>query len=621
MHPAYILGAGLVTPLGIGVETNHAAMLQGTDAVRELSRFDPGDIDPVRGGQLSDADEEILRERFPDADDIALCMILQAATEALAAAPGGCRTALVLATNFGLMETLEWCWRERIETGLLDTDTFEQQQSIVDTVAGCLDIDGPQIQLSLSCASGAAAAHLGLEWLRNGRADHVLVIAYDAITQFCWTGLANMRTITTDRMRPFDENRSGTIFSEGAAAVLLSGQPEDAESAIGMLHGASTNNNAFHLTAPAKHGDGSRRAMSAALTDAGICPGDIGFISAHATSTAANDVTESAAIGNVFGADAQVPTAAFKSSLGHLLGAAGLAEMIIALHSIQSGVVPPIANLSAQDPACLVNCVTEPLAVSKDTIAVTNSAGIGGNNAATVVSAATVIKARPAPPARVTGIRLAGSGFVLPGMIGNGQKGLPAADSAFLGKNLEEFTARPLLQSVKGYLDPASEYALGAAAWCLPHGIVVDREKFGIVAATQYGAPQSGMAFFRQLLAKSPRLASPMIFPYSYANTAANLVAIEFALSGPHMVFNSVSDTSEALWFARNALRTGAATNMLVIAGEAVNAETVPDGLEVHNGAVCLWLQADPAAGDFVWNKDLEADEFGGTVKDLLGRV
>ncbi len=617
---AYIIDTGLVTPLGIGVQATYDAMLAGACGVRELTRFDTGELEQVRGGQLAEEDEKTLYSQDQGDGDLTLSMILHAAGQALAGLDDGPAPALVLATNFGLMEMLEWCWRERHDTGRLDPDSFRLQQEVVETILQRLDLGQPAAQVSLSCAAGAAAAGIGLDWLRNGRAERVLVVAYDTLTQFCWSGLANMRTISTDRVRPFDRDRSGTIFSDGAAAVLFSNRPADAAAAIGVLHGTATNNNAFHLTTPAKGGDGSRRVMAAALQDAGLAAADIGLVSAHATSTAANDVTESTAINAVLGEHAAaVPVAAFKSNLGHLFGAASLAEMILALHSVRAGKVPPIINLENQDDACKINAIRQAAVIGPETIALVNSAGIGGNNAAAIVSART--GQLPPVPGRSGRVRLVSAGWVLAGSTG-ADSALPPAGAWMEGSGLDEY--KPQLESVKGYLDPACRYALGAAQLCLSNGAadLPASDSFGIVAATEYGAPQTGYAFYQGLLDKGPRAASPMLFPYSYPNTVANLVAIEFGLAGQHMVFSSLADCSEAIHFAESALRRGAADHMLVIAYEAVNEQVIPDEWRVDNGAVCLWLTSDQDGdGAWRWDEEKEAAAHGGTVLDLLERV
>jgi 3-oxoacyl-(acyl-carrier-protein) synthase len=284
------------------------------------------------------------------------------------------------------METLEWCWRERFEYGTLDPGTFSTYRRFPERAAEELGAAGGVVTLSLSCASGAAAIALGRTWIREGRCERVLAIGYDTLTEYCWCGLTNLRTITTDRLRPFDRDRAGTIFSEGAAAVLLEAESRRRRPALARVAGAAVNNNAFHMTAPAPDADGSRRVMQAALTDAGLEPGSVDHVCAHATGTTANDVTEVAALRNLLGPRLEeVTVAAHKSQLGHMMGGAGAAETIVSVMVLREGRIPPTVNHRNPDPECGVDCVPDRARESRVRCILTNSAGIGGNNAALVL--------------------------------------------------------------------------------------------------------------------------------------------------------------------------------------------------------------------------------------------
>lgn len=609
----YVTGSGLVCGLGSGVTTVYQRMLAGERGLRPITRF-PVDAYPQgEGGQVPEATEADLEARYPD-DDPALRFIRAAAEEALGGAvadPADPELGLVLATNFGLMETLEWCWRERIETGELDAETFSAQQDVVARVAALVGAGGPRAQLSLSCASGAAAVDLARRWLLAGRVRRVLTVSYDALTEYCWSGLTNLRTISTDTVRPFDTERAGTVFSEGAAAMLLSREATGADE-LAVL-GTATNNNAFHLTAPTKAGEGSRRVMAAALVAAGCDGGGIDLVCAHATGTTANDSTESAAINNLAPDRAgAIPVAAFKSQLGHMLGAAGMAEAVITLAALRAGRVPAIVSLREPDPECAVDMIRERPRDGRFRTAVTNSAGIGGNNAATVLG-----QRHPSAPAAVTlrPVGLLAAGWVLPGTIGHGT-GLPVLDPAALiaaAPELADFKAKAYLQSVKGYLDPAGAYTLAAAALCrqqLGEDVAWDADT-AVVAATHFGAPTSGMTFYRQFLEKGARLASPMIFPHGYSNTAANLVAIEFGVAGPHYVFDRAESAGEAIWLAQHLIATGDAETVLLILSEAAPTEALPDGQAVLPGAICLTLGVAPDAATAWTPPRTEADPAG----------
>lgn len=629
-----VVGIGLVSSLGAGVSSVFEKMLAGEVGVRPLTRFPAKDYAQPNGGQAPDDLAATLEEQYPD-DDPALRFIKAAASEAfsglgltpagVAAEAGAIASAdpqlgLVLGTNFGLMETLEWCWRERIETGRLDEATFDVQQAVTEMVAAWVGAGGPRAQVSLSCASGAAAVDVARDWLLGGRATRVLVVCYDSLTEFAWCGLSNLRTISTDALRPFDTKRAGTIFSEGAAAVLLSLRPEDGARALATVLGSATNNNAFHLTAPCKAGAGSRRVMAAALAEAEVAPDQVELVSAHATGTTANDVTESAAIAELGAGKA--PVVAFKGNLGHMLGAAGLAEMVLAIEAQRHGRAPAVAGLREFDTACPVTVVRDAPRAGAYSTMLTNSAGIGGNNASIVIGPASRRPTLAEPlaiPSDAAGatVWLRACGWVLPGAVGGGA-GLPtelpglaggaldgasmtATLTALAGRNeeLTGFNVKPFIESVKGYLDPAGAFALAAASLARRSGgdAPTDGDATAVVACTRYGAAQSGYAFYQQFIEKGARFASPMIFPHGYSNTASNLVAIEFNYGGAHLVYDRAGSVDNALWSAADHLRRGRARDVFVLAVEGAPATTLPDGAAVLHGALCLWLTADPLAG------------------------
>jgi 3-oxoacyl-(acyl-carrier-protein) synthase len=243
--------------------------------------------------------------------------------------------------------------------------------------------------LSLSCASGTAALGYGADMIRAGRAVAMLTGGYDAISRFAWCGLSALRTMTRDEIRPFDRTRSGTLFSEGAAALLV----EDAGHArargarvYAEVCGAATNNNAHHLTAPCKDGAGSALVMRAALDDGGVPADEVDHVNAHGTGTPPNDVTETLAIKTVFGARARaVPVTSIKSMTGHMMGAAGSAEAIASILSIRDGIVPPTIHYANPDPECDLDVVANTARRVPVRTVLSNSAGIGGCNAAVVL--------------------------------------------------------------------------------------------------------------------------------------------------------------------------------------------------------------------------------------------
>ncbi len=203
----------------------------------------------------------------------------------------------------------------------------------------------------------------------------------------------------------------------------------------------------------------------------------------------------------------------------------------------------------------------------------------------------------------VKDVKISGLGWVLSGGVGAGDGFLRTPH--FLpdgnGASLVGFDPKRYLTAVKGYLDSSGGYALAAAALALGdwrHRLSADeRLLFGVSTATRYGAPQTAYRFFTQMIQKGGRFASPLLFPHGYANTPGNLVAIEFGLGGPHMVFyGGNGGVTEALAFGLDQLVCEKTQNMLIGGYEAVDTMSVPDGCSCANGAVMLWLSTMSSA-------------------------
>jgi hypothetical protein len=217
------------------------------------------------------------------------------------------------------------------------------------------------------------------------------------------------------------------------------------------------------------------------------------------------------------------------------------------------------------------------------------------------------------------------AGWVLPGWIGQGTPAELAAGwrtrvtgPAFV----PEFSAKDYLASTKGYLDPSGAYALAALALALRGQPELPKARTGIVSATVYGALQSGWIFYEQMASKGIRLASPMIFPHSYANTPGNLAAIEFGFSGSHLVAQGRAAVTETLEHAAAVLALDQADAVCIIAFEAVHPPSCPDHLTLQNGAIALIAVApgrlpQPAIGQV--DLDRAAAPAGhGSVEQLL---
>ena len=269
------------------------------------------------------------------------------------------------------------------------------------SMAACLlsmeyGLTGPVITQVAACASSVIAFLDGLRMIQRGEVDVVLAGGSEApLLPIAFAALSNMGALSKRNddpehaSRPFDRDRDGFLFGEGAGVVVL----ESAEHALARgatIHaevlGAALTADAFHISAPEPTGRGATRAMTMALRDAGVAPDEVDYIVAHGTSTPLNDVTETRAIKAAFGDHARhVAISSPKSMVGHLLGAAGVMSALTAIGAIRDNVVPPTINLSNPDlPECDLDYTPNVARQTRVDTAIINGFGFGGQNAVAV---------------------------------------------------------------------------------------------------------------------------------------------------------------------------------------------------------------------------------------------
>ena len=389
---ALVTGMGVVSPYGIGAGLLWDGLVSGTDAVGELSRFPLEGYRVTRGGQFKGDVDELVD---CPSGDLATRFLLTAADEALTQAQltphvDGAAIALVVASNFAQIEQAEKLTAQLAQGTPLDEVALQAfgTESAAVQLRRRFGLNGVVSMLSLSCASGNAAIGAGLELIRHAHADIVLVGAYDAITQYAWSGLIALRTMTSGKIRPFDATRDGTTFGEGAACLVLE-SVESAERrnvvALAEVAGYATNNNAFHLTAPEKNGKSIACAMALALLDAGVTSDEVDTVNAHGTATRYNDVTETAAIKQVLGERSrQIPVNSIKSMIGHLCGAASAVEAVATVQTLRTGIVPPTIHYETPDPECDLDCVPNTAREYPMRVALNSASGLGGCNSMVV---------------------------------------------------------------------------------------------------------------------------------------------------------------------------------------------------------------------------------------------
>jgi 3-oxoacyl-(acyl-carrier-protein) synthase len=580
-----VTGIGAVTPLGATMADNWRAVLEKRTAVTPITRFDLGGIACQKGGIIDGADAF--------AGGLATSFALSAVREAiLQSGADAARLGLITGSNFG-------------EADHIPCDHGE----IARRVAASLGLGGPIASISLSCASGASAISIAADWIACGRAEAVAIVGVDTISLCSWSGLCSLRTMARDAVvKPFDALRGGTVFAEGASAVIL----ERADiantrgaSPLAELRGWATGNNGFHLTAPPPRAAGSRRVMADAIDTAGATPLEIDFVTAHATATKANDLTEAQALQDIFGERlVDVPVTALKAASGHLLGAAGTFEAAMTILALREHVIPPIARTPQTDPEIpVLNLVTDNPRQHAGTLALTDSAGFGGCNAALVFASTDNRQPTSDTGPATCDFRLAAhkgdhiaictSGFISALGIGSEEAeatwaegesacfpspGLPAPEGVAddTAGVVPPFEADTILPTAKAYLDRQSLFAMSAAALALrgTDTKTADHERFGISHGTAWGAAETLARFWADCREKGPRLVKPMLFPHTYANAAASLISMEWELRGFHANFAGGQNASSfAISAAVDALRRGEADAVLAGGSEALSAD------------------------------------------------
>ena len=594
MQDIVITGIGAITPYGAGADTLWQALLNGTSAISEMDLFDLGGIACTRAGVIRDCVPLPGFEHAPRATRFAAV----ACHEALGGLTAGerRRTALVTASNFGDLDAGERALIPPSAPGFTPADArYCAQATPADTLAEAFGLGGLRLPFSLSCASGASAVATAANLITGGHAERVLVVGYDALSRYAWSGLCSLRTMTKDEVRPFDLNRSGTIFSEGAAALLIEQLPPNfrtlelpnVRTPLAYLRGWATGNNGFHMTAPAPRGAGSAYVMREALRRADLPPEAVDHINAHGTGTKPNDATETQAIHDVFGGR-PIPVTSVKGLLGHLLGAAGAAEAVVSILSLRHGIIPPTGNLQTQDPECALDVVTSPRALPLNCV-LSNSAGFGGCNAALVLTRDPTAREDARPPSNFRTLEL--QNFRTPPVAITGMGAICAlgADAEEIALALKEGEPPPGFEAPdvdpadcgvapKSFLDRASQMFLAACGMAFRQAGLTSAQlaemQAGIFCGTAWGCLDTAALFFADHILKGPRLVKPMLFPHTYANTPVSLAAMEWALTGPHQ--NSVAGAAAsgtALVEALGLLRNGTA-QAIAVGGVDVLSET-----------------------------------------------
>ncbi|MYU25783.1 beta-ketoacyl-[acyl-carrier-protein] synthase family protein [Streptomyces sp. SID8352] len=406
----WVTGMGLVTPLGVGVPAFRDGLAAGRSGLRRLEgeEWAATGADVAGVAPVIDPLDVLPRNEARSVDRFIL-MALLAAEEALEASKltvgqnvDAERVAVIVSSGAGGLSTYEEQAVARSARGRIAVSPALLPGMLPNMPSARIairhGIRGLSSSIAIACAAGAMSVAEGLRLIREGSADVVVCggteasLAPSAVTAF-GNARALARAGTGDpeaASRPFDRNRSGFVLAEGAGVLVLERAAHArARSATpcGRVLGWGATSDAHHPTAPRPDGAGAAAAMRLALADAGLAPGDIGYLNAHGTGTRTGDLAEARAVRSVFGDDGPA-VSSIKGHIGHPLGAAGAVEAVATLLALREGRLPATANLDDPDPECALDHVRGAPREAAVRAAVSNSFAFGGHNVSLVLGAA-----------------------------------------------------------------------------------------------------------------------------------------------------------------------------------------------------------------------------------------
>ena len=402
-----ITGLGIVSPVGNDVATAWANILAGRSGIQPIARFDTTNFPTHFGGEVRNLPlEEFMTPKDARRMDAFMQYGVVAGIQAMrdsgleVTEANADRIGVMMGSGMGGLESIEQTYDKYLEThGPKKVSPFFIPASIINLVSGHLSIvfklTGPNLAVATACTTSTHALGLAMRLIQYGDVDAMLAGGSEMAT--CPTGMSGFAQAKALSMRnddpqgasrPWDKDRDGFVMGDGAGAMLL--EDFDHAKARGAriyaeIVGFGMSGDAYHVTAPPEDGEGARKAMSKALTDAGLNPDQVQYVNAHATSTELGDRAETLAIRRAFGPAAdKLAVSSTKSMTGHLLGAAGVVEAIFAVLALRDQVAPPTINLHQPGEGCDLDYVPNTARQMALEYTLSNSFGFGGTNGSVI---------------------------------------------------------------------------------------------------------------------------------------------------------------------------------------------------------------------------------------------
>lgn len=419
MRRVVVTGLGLVTPLGDGVAASWQRLLEGKSGAGPITKFDASQMAAriaceVPRGDGSDAtfnaDSYMPPKEQRRVDDF-IIYGMAAAKQAIAdsgweaqSEEERCRAGVMIGSGIGGLPGIEEASIDLAARGPRRVSPFFITGRLINLISGNVSIQyglkGPNHAVVTACSTGAHAIGDAARLIQYDDAD--IMVAGGAEATICPIGIAgfaackalstNFNDTPEKGSRPYDMDRDGFVMGEGAGIVVLE-ELEHAKARGAKIYaeivGYGLSGDAYHITAPEETGDGGFRAMKMALKKAGIAPADVHYVNAHGTSTPLGDEIELGAVARLFGdAAAGLTMSSTKSSVGHLLGAAGAVEAIFSILAMRDNVAPPTINLDNPSVETPIDLAPNAVREKKIETVLSNSFGFGGTNASLVMSRA-----------------------------------------------------------------------------------------------------------------------------------------------------------------------------------------------------------------------------------------
>lgn len=398
-----VTGLGLITPLGLSVETSWQNLVNGKSGIRRITSFDVSAFPTQIAGEVDNFNpEDYVELKEVKKMDRFIHFAVAAATLAMNDSgikitnSNSDRVGVLVGSGMGGLHAIEYYHSVLLEKGPRRITPFFIPMLTINLAAGQISIKfgakGPNSAVSTACATGSHSIGDAFKIIQRGDADAMVTGGTEAvITPMAVGGFNAMKALSTRNdepekaSRPFDVDRDGFVIGEGAGIIILESLQHAMDRGAKIyaeIVGYGMTADAYHITSPSPGGEGAARCMAIALEDGGVGHSEIDYINAHGTSTKYGDELETQAIKTVFGEHAhKLAVSSTKSMIGHLLGAAGGVESIISVLSIVNNMALPTINLDNPDPECDLDYIPHKARKMKINYALSNSFGFGGTNA------------------------------------------------------------------------------------------------------------------------------------------------------------------------------------------------------------------------------------------------